>query len=378
MRWTTVYVHGGLFVAALVLIGLTAGNEDRPGPGAVRPWTEQRATRVTLVTPERTVTLVQDASGSVHVEVTEHGRAGSEPGEKGPGSDGGSSRVARHRFTGNQRAKEVLEAWASPRASRSLGKVTPSKLKDLGLGADGSWTVTVEAPGGTHRLEIGAEVFGTRRRYAMKPDDGEIYVIEGRPIRDLERATRRLLDRNLVDVDREALDHVRLTADGATVEFVRLGPGSWARAESKDREDEAATRWVDRLLKLSLWAPRALDDDAGDPGETLQVTLMAGDHPLDVVTLSCPPGPRKTPCYGRSGHTLGLDMEITRFQVEDLVREGRTMAGVKAGGTTSHEAPEPAGPAPTKASDGAATAPSPAPPGSKSSPDRAPQKPGSE
>ena len=226
-------------------------------------------------------------------------------------------KVPERTVRGNEAALHLFEKLAPLRASRALGTLDATKLKDLGLD--------------TTKKHIEVVGRGTRRRFAIAPappggndpyirdeQDGRVYIISRAILTDLQSASVNLVERRLHNFPIEDVERLVVTANGKTKEFraARLGelPGIRLTAPSSDKADETAKNWHDRVWNLFPTEVMGKGElpTAGLPRTALRVKYFARGRSLGWVELAreAPPNessaaPAATMIYGRSDFSLG-------------------------------------------------------------------------
>jgi hypothetical protein len=162
-------------------------------------------------------------------------------------------KVPERTVRGNEAALHLFDKLAPLRASRALGTLDATKLKDLGLDTT------------KKRIEVVGR--GTRRRFAIAPappggndpyirdeQDGRVYIVARSILTDLQSASVNLVERRLHSFPIEDVDRLVVTAGGKTKEFKagRMGelPGIRLTAPNSEKADETAKNWHDRVWNL--------------------------------------------------------------------------------------------------------------------------------
>ncbi len=160
------------------------------------------------------------------------------------------------RFVAGSRFDAVLEAVASLKAERSLGKGLGEDLLDkLGLvGRSGALVVT--GARGETRLVVGERTNGrTGNFYVQQPGRDEVLLVSGDTLGDLQLA-QRFRQRTFRDAKPEEIARITIVADARSFELLHRNAGEtdafWARAEQPGVRDESATSLVDATERLSV------------------------------------------------------------------------------------------------------------------------------
>ena len=252
-------VHLGLLAASLALaVGLWTREKEPKAlaAGDVTVWSGHAAKldRVGFESKTRKVTVESksDAEGRYFTGTFE--RDNGAPAVDGgaapaPPTSGAKTVVS---FVSVGPGEKLAESLAPLKALRALGKIGADRAAEFGL-AEPESTVTVRVDGADHKLQVGAATPGGGDRYVRDDASGEVYVIKGEPIRNLESADSMLLERDLHDWKDADVTRARLEAAGKTREIGRGGPEGkrfWADAQSPDTNDETLGNWMSKLDRL--------------------------------------------------------------------------------------------------------------------------------
>jgi Domain of unknown function (DUF4340) len=179
---------------------------------------------------------------------------------------------------------KLAEALGPLKALRALGKVGDDRAAEFGL-AEPEATVTVKVGGVEHKLLLGATTPGGGDRYAREAASGEVYVLKGDPLRNLESADSLLLERDLHEWKDTVVARARVTAGGKARELTRGGPENkrfWADAQSPETNDETLGNWMSKLDRLRPTEFVARDPE---PRETLLRVDYTGKGALGFVEV---------------------------------------------------------------------------------------------
>ena len=244
----SVFVHAGLAaLAAVAAISVTV--KDQNVKAIVHEATIINARpadvqKVTFVGKSKTVTIEprKDAVGAWYYGTI----------EKTTSSPDASTLPTRSPFISVTTGEKLMQNLASLKALRDAGPLPPERLAELGLEKPEA-TVTVKLASGERVLEIGGTTPGGTDRYVRDPSNSRVYVITGEPIRDLEWAESRLLDRELHDWKESEIEKAKLLAADKTRQVLRRttdGKTIWADASSPDTNDETIGNFMQRLDRL--------------------------------------------------------------------------------------------------------------------------------
>lgn len=331
--WRGPIVHGGILVVAL-LVAWQTWNRPRAQP--------KRDTEVTLWDAKAAdVSLVEFVGEKRYAKVERRTEAGESylwitverekaaPSTKEPAAVAAEPEKVVKAFVGGKQADELFDEWAAPRAARALGKVTTERLGDLGLAASKD-VLAVVLRGQRRELRLGGKVYGGSERFVMNPKSGEVFVLSGGSLRDLEIGETSLMQRELHRFGAVEPTGVLISAGKRTREVVRLAGSSkadeWADAATPDRKDEAVGNWMTKVgqLRALEYVPdeaalQATKADASPPAEVLRLEIRAeANKSLGFLELYRVAGEKDKPEYL-------VRTETTRVMVKIGQRLGEQM-----------------------------------------------------
>jgi hypothetical protein len=168
-------------------------------------------------------------------------------------------------------ANKLAESLAPLKAFRDIGKVEGDRAAEFGL-AEPEGTLTVVLRGAEKKLVVGGPTPGGSDRYVREPASGEVYVIKGDIVRDLDAADARLVERELHEWKESEVTAAKVTAGGKTRALVRGGSEGkrfWADAATADKNDETLGNWMSKLDRV-----RPNEYPAAPPAGTLDVVRV--------------------------------------------------------------------------------------------------------
>jgi hypothetical protein len=251
-------IHVGVLAASVAVATVVWTRDKEPkalAAGDVAVWSG-RSGDVEKVTYESKTRKVEvdakkDATGRYFVGTLERetpapaGRDGGPP----PAATGAKTTVG---FVSVTAGEKLADALGALKALRALGKIGDDRAAEFGL-ADPEATVTVKVAGAEHKLSIGSATPGGGDRYAKDASSGEVYVLKGEPIRNLESADSLLLEHDLHEWKEPDVQKARVEAAGKGRDLVRGGADAkrfWADAASPDTNDETLGNWMSKLDRL--------------------------------------------------------------------------------------------------------------------------------
>jgi hypothetical protein len=283
-----------------------------------------------------------DENGSF-VALRLSGRAAPEAKSTSPAPNPGKpipERVVR----GSDAAKTLYERFAPLRATRALGVLDATKLKDLGLAASKKH-ITVVTGSGRRVFDIASAPLGGTDPYLRDQTDGRVFVVSRSILSDFQAAATSLVEHHLHGFRLEDADRVSVTAGSAKKEYrvARSADGRGveiAETGGSDKPDSAARSWHERVL--GLWPSESLGKGElpaeGEPQAKLRIDYSTHGHSLGWVTIAEAPVPPvesvssatsapKKVFYARSEFTLSW-VKLSGDN-DALVAEGVKLAGGK-------------------------------------------------
>ncbi len=202
-------------------------------------------------------------------------------------------------------AGKLAELLAPLKAFRGVGRVEGDRAAEFGL-ADPEGTLTVVLRGAEKKLLVGGPTPGGSDRYARDPASGEVYVIKGDIVRDLDAADARLVERDLHEWKDPEVVAAKVTASGKAREVVRGGAEGkrfWADASAADKNDETLGNWMSKLDRV-----RPNEYPASAPSGTqdvVRVDYRGSSGPIGWVEIvkATPAGGGKPEFFLRSERT---------------------------------------------------------------------------
>jgi hypothetical protein len=197
---------------------------------------------------------------------------------------------------------KLAEALAPLKALRALGKIGDDRAAEFGL-KEPEATIVVRLGGAEKKLTVGGSTPGGGDKYVRVADTGEVYVLKGEPIRNLESPDSLLIERDLHEWKDNEVARARVEAGGKNREIVRGGPEGkrfWADAGTPETNDETLGNWMSKLDRLRP-TEFVLEGPAGK--ETVLRVEYAGKKPIGEIELVKVPGGEKPAYYVRTERT---------------------------------------------------------------------------
>lgn len=236
-------------------------------------------------------------------------------------------------FLGGDAADKVIAGVAPLRALRALGKPGDAQTKDFGL-AEAKDTLRMMSGGRTRELALGAKVYGGSDRYALDRSTGEVFVLGGDVVRDLESAESRLMEREVHAFKADEVGSVQITRGQQKRELKRGGGADaksafWADAAKADTKDETATNWMTKVdrLKVQEYVEDETKLGSGDESATPEfvakiVYVKKNGGELGHLEISRLAGSKegKFDYYVRSEHTRRL-AKVSQYLGEQVEQD---------------------------------------------------------
>jgi hypothetical protein len=309
-----VAIQGGL--AALVLVGAYATWQREPemstGEVFVLDLTKNDLEKVRFEDQEgkswSELSKGKDAEGSfVYVRLSGYDSTGAALPSGHPGI---ALKLPERQVRGNENAERLLERFAPLRATRALGVLDGTKLKELGLETPKTF-LEVSGRGVARRYAIVPAPPGGTDPYIKDLQDNKVYIVPRPLLSDMQSAQTNLVERRLHAFRIEEIERVSITGAGTKKELtasrideypgIRLTP-----TETPGKPDETLKNWHDRIFNLF-------------PTEVLG---------KDEVPPPAPPVVALRLEYRARGRNLGW---------VELARSGAPAASAVPGATTPHE-----------------------------------------
>jgi hypothetical protein len=178
---------------------------------------------------------------------------------------------------------DELVTWIAPlRGTRGLGKLDKSKLADFGFDKVGTF-LRVECGGKKVALDIGGRTFGSGDRYVRNQQTGDVYLLDGRKVSDMQSAQFKFMQSELHEFTLEDVEEVTIKAAGKERRLLhrnrRDEQATWVDASDPDRRNELYGNWFRRLVTLKA---RSYLGPKDEPGADLQIPAL-GTAPVMTI-----------------------------------------------------------------------------------------------
>lgn len=222
-------------------------------------------------------------------------------------------------FVSVSSGEKLAESLAPLKALRAIGKVGDDRAAEFGL-AEPEATVTVRVGGVDHKLVVGGVTPGGGDRYVRVAASGEVFVLHGEPIRNLESPDSMLLERELHEWKDTDVVRARVEAGGKGRDITRAGPEGkrfWSDAKGAETNDETLGNWMSKLDRLR---PSEYLTTGPEPKEPVLRVEYTGKKPLGFVEVVKAPGGEKPTYYLRTERTR-LFGKVTGSLAEQLEQD---------------------------------------------------------
>jgi len=166
-------------------------------------------------------------------------------------------------FASTTPATKMVETLAPLKAVRDLGKIADARAAEFGFEKrDVNMTVTIS--GKERKLVVGGTAPGGTDTYVIDPSTNEAYVLKGDALRDLDQGESKLMEHDQHGFKETDTTAAKVIASGKTRQLARGGPEGkkfWADPTDKDKADETAGNWMQKIdrLRVSEYAAKAPD-----------------------------------------------------------------------------------------------------------------------
>lgn len=250
-------------------------------------------------------------------------------------------------FTANKSFDERLASFAPFMAVRSLGVLSPSELKSVGLSGKGERKFTLTTRNQTKVFEVGGRTHGARDHYVRPEGRAEVYIVEARVLGDLEFPDGHFMQRRLVEASEETSEKVTVAdSQGQMKTLVRRSDdspagGFWALESSPDTPNETWGNYLDKLVKLS--ASEYLGDAASFETQyrpILEARWFNKDGKVTGSVTLAKAGEGKTANYAAMSMATRVPVKVARFTAEQLEHDlGSVLTDAETPATTPPTAP---------------------------------------
>ncbi len=181
------------------------------------------------------------------------------------------------RFAANDVFDEILAKLAPLKAVRRLGKIQENRLEDFELHEPKS-TLTLNLKRGPRVLNVGGRTFGGGDHYVLDEQNGEVYLLESKLIRDLNMARTRLIQRDLHRFDISEAVSVKVSSGDRQIVIEhrnRLNErdATWSPAQGTKGSGELHTNWMQQLSRLRALSYLKEDEIPAEAGSSMLMRL---------------------------------------------------------------------------------------------------------
>ena len=228
-------------------------------------------------------------------------------------------------FKAGKSGDTLVEGMAPFVVKRQLEGVTDDKLDELGL-AEPEAHLTIRRKGRDPKTyELGGNRYGGTNFYVRDPEDGKIYLVDGKLIRPLQSAKRTLPDRTLVGVPNNEIVKVTVRGGEAAATFVQHNPDDteanfWATEGSEDKNPEAGG-FIDKALNMRSSQYVVAGQEPSGLEEAFSFGVLTTDKKQITVTVFRAWGADgEESWYARSQHTRSL-VSLHRSAAADVTAD---------------------------------------------------------
>ena len=335
-----IYVYGVLLAAGLgtaywASLPAPSGDDEKVSILSIEP---KSVTQVAYKTATSTLTAVKRPSdGRFWVTVTKTELPMENPHQpKDPKAPPPTPKTTTERFLANEKWTDVLKNLNPLYVDRVLDKVDDKQLADYGLkDSKDSWTVT-SAGAKDFSLILGKRSYGSRSRFAQQPDTkGRVLIIDGEDLEALERASARLYERRLTDVDLAEVTKADITVGAKTKATQHTQRGKdrvllWTDAVEGAKSNGSLDSFMDKVSKLRLTEYATTEEEASlqAPKPFLTVALTKDGKVVDHLVFK-KVGTDK-PIYWATSDFLQTYVKVLNNRVEPMEKDAAGLVADEA------------------------------------------------
>jgi hypothetical protein len=214
-------------------------------------------------------------------------------------------------FKAGNAGDDLVDGMAPFVVKRQLEGVSDDKLDELGLATPEAHLTIRRAGREPKSYELGGNRYGGTNFYLRDPDDGKIYLVDGKLIRPLQSAKRTLPDRTLVGVPNNELVKLTVQAGEASATFVQHNQDDaeanfWATEGSEDKNPEAGG-FIDKALNMRSSQYVVEGEEPTGLEEAFTFTVVTTDKKqIGVNVYRAWGADGEESWYARSAHTRAL------------------------------------------------------------------------
>ena len=188
-------------------------------------------------------------------------------------------------FPGSKEAEDLFGKLAPLKAARALGKLDPEHIKAMGLETPKS-SLTLKFGATDKKVEVGDAAYGTGDFYG-RTAEGDIFLIPAATLSTVRRGGASLMDRGLIAVKEEKVEHLTITGTTGGRELVQRFAEDRTKAFYADPAEpeaklETAGNWLNRLFRLRV-VDMVSDAPTGTP--VVEVELFGAKGSLGTLKI---------------------------------------------------------------------------------------------
>ena len=239
-----------------------------------------------------------------------------------------TAKVTTERFLANDKMTELLSNLNPLYSDRILGQVDAKQLVDYGIkDSKDSWTIK-SSGAKDFTLVLGKRSYGTRSRFAEQSAvKGQVILIAGEDLENLERANARLYERRLTNVDLAEVTKADVAVGSKSKTIVHTQRGKdgellWTEAADGAKPKGSLDSFMDKIGKLRLteYAPATEEAALQAAAPFLTIGLTKGGKSVDHLVFK-KIGTDK-PVYWVTSDFLQTYAKVLNNRVESLEKDG--------------------------------------------------------
>ena len=238
-------------------------------------------------------------------------------------------------FKADAKMDEALGRFCPWMILRDLGRIGDEKRQEFGL-ADSADRLVLKFKAGERPFRLGTTLSGHPDRYLEDEQSGEIYLVPGQDIREIEHPKSRYMERGLHGFGQDQAIRIRLRAGEREKELVAKlsdeGKSTgWADSSRPEEEKELYKNWIQKyfaLRVLEYLVPPEKAESMGcsgrlDADPVLTLTFYDREKEIGFSTFYKPSGKDKDGDLQYSVCTDNTDclVSLPKSQVEGLLQD---------------------------------------------------------
>lgn len=182
-------------------------------------------------------------------------------------------------FIANKNHESILEFFHPFKATRKIGRVDSSTLKEFGLDGNQEKLIVTYTKGreaNSLSLRLGKKSYGSRNLFVLDEGSQTALLIDGSKIEALRTAERTLFEKKIIQYDWREIQKISVNNDIRNLEAFHLKADNndahvWTTSANTTSDNKALRTWVDNLSKIT--AAEYAETDISEKLEALKPEL---------------------------------------------------------------------------------------------------------